>query len=47
MMSYNIEKDKIVNKWIVWEVHPNYSVESYRGNTKKECEVWLEELKND
>lgn len=47
MMSYNIEKDKTLNKWIVWEEHPNYKIESYRANTKKECREYIETIKGE
>lgn len=46
MENYNIEKDKILNCWIVWEKHPNYSVDIYHGKLKRDCKQWLEGLIN-
>lgn len=43
MTQYSIIKDKILNKWIIWETHPNYKFEVYRGRTKKECMKYYEE----
>ena len=40
-MKFNIEKDKYLNTWIVWEVHTNYSIDRYHARTKKECKKWL------
>lgn len=40
-MKFNIEKDKYLNAWIVWEVHKNYSIDRYHGRTKRECKKWL------
>ena len=39
-----IEKDIILNKYIVWEVHRNYMVEKFRGN-KKQCKEWMNNVK--
>lgn len=39
---YEIEKDKYLNCWIVWEVHTNYKIDKFQGKTKKECKEWLE-----
>ena len=39
-MKYVIEKDKILNCYIVWEVHKNYMIDRFRG-LKKECKTWL------
>lgn len=36
-----IEKDNILNEWIVWDVHKNYSVDMFRSKTKKEAKGWL------
>lgn len=47
MENYNIEKDKILNCWIVWEVHSNYMVDIYHGRLKRDCKQWLEENIND
>jgi hypothetical protein len=41
MESIKIEKDKYINCWIVWEVHPNYMIDRYHAKTKKECKRWL------
>ena len=40
MMKYEIEKDKILKCFIVWEVHRNYKVEVFRG-LKRECKQWI------
>lgn len=53
MENYNIEKDKILNCYLVWEVHPNYKEEVFRSKKKKlreqkqECKQWVEENTND
>ena len=39
-MNYKIEKDKILGKYIVWEVHKNYMIDRFRGY-KYQCEEWL------
>lgn len=41
-MTYEIEKDKILACWVVWEVHRNYKVEVYRAKTKRECKKFIE-----
>ena len=47
-MRYEIEKDKILNCYIVWEVHKNYRVHVFTPKSKKfkeqkrECKEWLE-----
>lgn len=43
-MKYNIEKDKYLNKWIVWEVYENYSIDRLHAKTKKECKEWLKTI---
>lgn len=40
-IRYEIEKDLILNTYIVWEVHRNYRVARYKG-FKYECKKWLE-----
>ena len=40
-MKYEIVKDTILNKWVVWEVHTNYKIDRYHGKTKKECKQWI------
>lgn len=47
MKNYSIEKDKILNCWIVWEIHPNYKVDIYHGRLKRDCKKWMEENIND
>lgn len=42
--NYEIEKDNILKYWIIWEVHPNYKVDVFHGNTKKECKEWLKNI---
>lgn len=44
MVKYEIEKDIILNKYIVWEVHRNYMVEKFRGN-KKQCKEYINDKK--
>lgn len=39
-----IEKDKILNTYIVWEIHHNYKIDIFRG-TKKECENFIKNYK--
>lgn len=36
-MTLEIEKDKYLNCWIVWECHQNYRVDIFHAKTKKEC----------
>lgn len=39
-----IEKDIILNKWIVWAyVSLNSRIELYRSTTKKDCKRWIKE----
>lgn len=35
-LRYEIQKDPILKKYIVWEMHRNYMVEKFRGY-KYEC----------
>lgn len=44
-MNLKIIKDVYLNCWIVWEVHPNYSIDRYHGKTKRDCKRWLNENK--
>lgn len=39
-MKYEILKDKILGKYIVWEVHKNYRIDRFRG-FKYQCKEWL------
>lgn len=39
--KYEIEKDKYLNCWIVWESHTNYKIDRLHSNTKKECKEWI------
>lgn len=39
-MKYEIEKDAILKCFIVWEVHPNYRIDRFRG-LKRECKQWI------
>lgn len=43
-MKYEIEKDKYLNTYIVWEVHTNYKIDRFRG-LKKECTKWIKNTK--
>lgn len=38
---FEIEKDKILKCWIVWEVHKNIKFDRYHARTKKECKQWI------
>lgn len=40
-MKFKIEKDNILNCFIVWEVHTNYMIDRFHG-LKRECKKWLE-----
>lgn len=39
-MNYEIEKDTILNCFIVWEIHRNYRIDRFRG-LKRECKAWI------
>ena len=39
--KYEIKKDPYLNKFVVWEVHPNYKVEVYRHRLKWMCNDWV------
>lgn len=41
-MKYLIQKDSILNCWVVWELYLNCKVDVFHGKTKKECKKWLE-----
>ena len=45
MKRYEIEKDDILDCYIVWEVHRNYKIDRFRAETEKECEEWVERKK--
>jgi len=42
-MKYEIEKDKYIGKFILWEVHRNYRVDLYHG-LKRDCLKLKKEL---
>lgn len=44
-MKYVIEKDNILNCYIVWEVYPNHKVDVFHGRTKRECKEWIKSIK--
>lgn len=44
MKRYKIEKDKYLNKWVVWELHRNYHVARKIG-FKYQCEEWVNKHK--
>lgn len=44
-VRYEIEKDKVLNKYILWEIHRNYMVERCRG-FKYQCLNKKKSLKN-
>lgn len=39
---YSIEKDSILNCYIVWEVYKNCKAEVFRARLKRDCTKWLE-----
>ena len=39
-IRYEIEKDAILNTYIVWEMHRNYQVQRFKG-FKYQCKEWL------
>ena len=41
--KYEVVKDPYLNKFVVWEVHPNYKVEVYRHRLKWKCKDWITE----
>lgn len=42
-MNFKIEIDFYISdgKWIIWEIHKNYSIDRFHARTKKECKQWL------
>ena len=40
-MKYEIEKDNVLNCWVVWEVHKNHKIDRFHGKLKRECKEWL------
>lgn len=40
--NYAIEKDNILNCYIVWEVHRNYKINRFKSKLKEDCEKWVE-----
>lgn len=43
-----IEKDKILNRWVIWLVKGSLLLEIFRSKTKKECVEFIERgLKNE
>lgn len=38
---YEIEKDKILNCYIVWEIHRNYKVDRFKSTLKRDCKKWI------
>ena len=41
-MIFEIEKDKCLECWIVWEWHKNYKIDRFQAKTKKECKKWID-----
>ena len=39
--KYKIEKDEILDQYIVWENHKNLKIEVYRDKFKKNCKLWV------
>lgn len=46
-MKYEIEKDKYLNKWVVWFVVGSGKFDIYHGATKKECTKWVKEIRTN
>lgn len=40
-MKFEIEKDKTLKCFIVWEIHTNYRIDRFRG-LKRECKQWIQ-----
>lgn len=48
MNNIRIEKDKILNKYIVWEVHRNYQLQLFISDRKYKCQAFiLSELRSN
>ncbi len=43
-MKYEIEKDNVLNTYIVWECHKNYKIDRYRG-FKYKCKEFINKIK--
>lgn len=42
-----IEKDKILNRWVIWKKEKAILIEIFRGNTKRDCLNFIKkEVKN-
>lgn len=41
MNTYVIEKDNVLNCYIVWEVHKNYKIDRFRSKLKRDCKEWI------
>lgn len=41
-IRYEIEKDKILGRYIVWECYTSCKVHVFDSKLKKECVKWIE-----
>ena len=41
MCKILIQKDRILNQWVVWEIHNNYEIALYKTNEEKKAKGWL------
>lgn len=39
--NYEIKKDKILNCYIVWEVHNNYKIDVFKSKLKRDCKKFI------
>lgn len=46
MKNYEVTKDHIINKWVVWSVYKNYKCMVYCGKTKKQCLIYVNNKKS-
>lgn len=47
MANYKIEKDNILNYYIVWEIHKNYEIDIYKSKLKMNCKRYVEKNKKN
>lgn len=43
MKKYQIEKDKILKEWIVFERHGSLLIEVFKSKLKRDCTRWVNE----
>lgn len=44
---YKIEKDKVLNMWVVWEKHLNINVQTFTSKYKKDCLNYIKGVEKD